>query len=180
MKSLVSSFFIILFVFWGANIRLIAQTAVLPASVDVSAIGAATYTIPIDVVPGTGGMQPSLAITYNSLWGFGNMGYRWSLTGISSITRVPQSLYYDGKVHPISFDTSDRFALDGRRLILLSGNGYHSTNAIYGQEVEEFSRTVRAWDGLNDYFADTLADGRIAYYGITQNSRLKSSFNTLA
>ena len=38
----------------------------LPGTADVSSLGAANYTIPIEVVPGTQGIQPSLSITYNS------------------------------------------------------------------------------------------------------------------
>lgn len=142
-----------------------SQPAVLPAKVDVSAIGAATYTIPIEVVPGTKGLQPNLAIVYNSMSGLNVMGQKWGLQGISSITRVPQSVFYDGNTEPVRYDTTDRFALDGKRMILFSGMSYHGSDAVYCSEVEDFSR-IRKVETTNDcYFLQTLADGSMIEYG---------------
>ncbi|MDR1345109.1 MAG: hypothetical protein LBK03_00200, partial [Bacteroidales bacterium] len=69
----------------------------LPGSIDVSATGAATYSIPIEVVPGTAGIQPHLSIVYNSQSGRGLLGMKWTLGGLSAISRAPQTTYYDGR-----------------------------------------------------------------------------------
>ncbi|MCL2413493.1 MAG: hypothetical protein FWC98_05085, partial [Bacteroidales bacterium] len=58
--------------------------------------GALTYTIPIQVPVGTSGMQPQLAIVYNSQNNFnGVLGLGFSISGLSSISRVGRNFYHD-------------------------------------------------------------------------------------
>ena len=102
----------------------------VPSQFDVSPTGAATYSIPIDIATGTAGMQQNLSVVYNSQSGNGILGLGWNLTGLSSITRTPQNNYFDNKVQGVNFSYSDKFALNGSRLILLSGN-YGYNNAKY-------------------------------------------------
>lgn len=67
----------------------------LGGEVSVSSMGTATYSIPIEVVPGTKGVQPNLSIVYSSSSGRGYLGCDWHLSGLSSITRVPRTKYPD-------------------------------------------------------------------------------------
>ncbi|MBO7488748.1 MAG: VCBS repeat-containing protein [Bacteroidales bacterium] len=150
---------------------LYAQTSAIPTTMDVNAIGASTYSIPIEVVPGTNGMHPSLAITYNSLSGHSQMGIHWGLQGLSSITRCTQTNYYDGNIQQLTFNIDDRFSLDGKRMVLLKGERYYSSDALYAFEIDDLSRIQRVEriDG-SFYFVDTLADGHIVEYGATNDA----------
>lgn len=115
----------------------------------VSPTGAAGYTIPIAVPPGTAGMAPSLSLKYSSQAGNGMIGLGWSLDGISSITRCPQTLAQDKDAngHPVfgtvDYTASDRFCLDGQRLILLPGTlNYGDDGAEYRTERNIYSRII--------------------------------------
>ena len=79
-------------------------------TVDLTALGGASYTIPVKVPEGIGGIQPNLSIVYNSQSGNGLLGWGWNLGGLSAITRVGHTLYHDGYVDGVDFD-GDRFPL---------------------------------------------------------------------
>lgn len=106
---------------WGSAM---AQTTVpgkIPGEFAISPSGAATYRIPIEVPPGVAGMQPQLALSYNSQAGNGIMGMGWSIEGLSAITRCPKTMATDGVRGGVNFNTEDRFCLDGQRLINVLG-----------------------------------------------------------
>ena len=87
----------------------------------VNESGAATYAIPITVSPGTAGMEPQLALAYSSMGQAGPLGMGWTLSGLSSISRTKATLAQDGFIDGVDFDVSDRFILDGQRLMVVSG-----------------------------------------------------------
>ena len=93
----------------------------IPAHVDVTSTGEATYTIPLWVPPGRAGIQPTLALEYHSRGGNGLLGVGWSLTGLSQITRCVQSVAVDGAAGPVKLDATDAYCLDGQRLIRVIG-----------------------------------------------------------
>src|SRR5579859_3384020 len=92
-----------------------------PGSFSVSPTGAASYTIPIWAPPGPRGVQPNIALTYNSRQGNGYLGVGWSLGGLSSIYRCNLTFAQDGAPGPITLTTSDGLCMDGKRLRLTSG-----------------------------------------------------------
>lgn len=139
----------------------------------VSPMGNVSYTIPIDVVPGPNGFQPSLSVSYNSLAGTGILGTRWSLNGISVIGRSGQTAYHDGKHSNVRLDTSDRFSMDGMRLNRVGSGSYIANNAQYVPEIENYTRitAMNVTNGQPEYFSATTEDGTIVEYGKVTNSR---------
>jgi hypothetical protein len=117
-----------------------AQMAI-PGSFSVSPDGAATYGIPIQVPPGIAGIEPSLTLGYNSRSGNGPLGVGWNVSGLSQITRCPQTLPQDGAQTGVNYTSSDRFCLDGQRLMVVAGT-YGAAGSEYRTELESFSKVV--------------------------------------
>ncbi len=141
---------------------------------DVSAMGGATYSVPIEAPPGVGGMQPSVAITYNSQAGNGIAGWGCNLSGISVITRAPKDIYHDGAAKGLTHLADEAYLLDGQRLILVSGTAGEN-GAVYSPESDPFT-TVTVYGTYNTTTANTwfdvrTSDGMKYQYGNSATSR---------
>ena len=130
------------------NISLNKELSVgsIMGNADVDPSGAATYQIPIFCPPGTAGMQPSISIGYNSHGGNGIMGIGWNICGLSGITRVPQSYYNDNNVVGVNLSQSDRFALDGNRLIIDPTQNYN-----YGDDFASYITEINTFQSIVGY-----------------------------
>ena len=151
----------------------------LGGTVDVGALGGATYTIPIELPTGINGMQPSLDLVYNSQGGNGLLGWKWDLAGLSSITRTGQTRYHDGSVGGVTLnDFTDRFMLDGQRLITVAS---YEDSMEFKLEQDDMSR-IRAYYELKNlgHFVVWKADGTIVEYGRTTDSRILPQNGQLA
>lgn len=102
-------------------------------NLSVSLTGGANYHVPIKVPAGIDGIEPEIALTYNSQGGNGLAGYGWNISGVSVISRVPSTEYHDGLTEPVDFSSTDRFSFDGQRLLLKSGS-HGEPNAVYQTE----------------------------------------------
>lgn len=143
-----------------------------PMTIDVTPTGASVCQIPIMIAPGTGGMEPSLVISYNSQSSGGLLGIGWNLGGISAITRIPANYYNDDMVDEIDFDNNDRLAIDGNRLIAISGD-YGADGTEYRTENESFQKII-SYGNINGFpqkFKVWNKDGYIVEYGFTTDSR---------
>jgi hypothetical protein len=145
----------------------------IPGKFEVTNLGAASYTIPIQVPPGVSGMEPRLALAYNSRGGNGVLGVGWSLTGLPSITRCPRTTPQDGVKGGVTNSANDRFCLDGQRLIRTSGT-YGAPGSTYATEIESFVKiTAFGSEGTGPrYFVAKTKDGQTVEFGNTDDSRI--------
>jgi len=142
----------------------------------VAPTGAARYVIPLALPPGTNGLAPALAITYDSHGGNGLLGVGFRLSGLSVIRRCGTTLAQDGRISAVALDASDRFCLDGQRLRLTSGT-YGVGGSRYQTEVESFARVhANGTAGAGPaWFRVEGRDGLTYEYGLTGDSRVESA-----
>jgi uncharacterized repeat protein (TIGR01451 family) len=163
-----------------ATLTLLALTAVVataqmmtaPGKLDVSSSGAATYTIPIAVPPGTAGVKPALTLEYSSQNSSGIIGIGWALGGLPAITRCPQTMIQNGVVGAINFDANDRFCLEGQQLVAISGT-YGADGTEYRTEIESYSRVISHGNAVAGpaWFEVRTKSGQIMEFGNTSDSR---------
>jgi len=147
---------------------------------NVTQRGGASYSIPLPVPPGSAGMVPTISISYNSQAGDGLLGIGWNLSGLSTITRAAQSVYYNGKTAPVALSNSDNFVLDGSYLIPVTGtNGQNMTT--YSTELESFVRITSVGTSTNpNYFTVETKDGNVMEYGRTDDSYVSAGSSMTA
>lgn len=172
-----------------ASFSVFAQTLVVghtPGEFSVSPTGAVTYRIPIAVPPGVAGMVPNLSLNYSSQAEMGIAGLGWSLEGSSTITRCPLTRATDGSYGAVNLNGSDRFCLDGQRLLVVSGSGaYGAAGSEYRTEIDQFSRITAngaaggsASNGPESFTVRTK-DGRVLQFGTTADSRIEAQGKTV-
>ncbi|HEY2989197.1 MAG TPA: FG-GAP-like repeat-containing protein, partial [Candidatus Binatia bacterium] len=109
-------------------------------SFKVSNNGAAAYTIPLITPAGINGIAPKLSLVYDSQRQNGLLGMGWSLEGLPTITRCPRTVAQDGAKGGVNLDTSDRFCLDGQRLMAITTGTYGAAGMEYRTEMDTFVR----------------------------------------
>ncbi|MGS2716853.1 SpvB/TcaC N-terminal domain-containing protein [Eionea flava] len=151
---------------------LASDVGVLPGEFSVSG-GQASYSVPISVASGRGGMQPDLSIHYSG-GGNGVLGVGWSLGGLSSIHRCAATLDTDGFIASgLSFSDKDRYCLDGQRLIAVNGvDGGIGTE--YKTEIDGYARIQSHGGSVNEpyYWTVKTKAGQVMTYGQDGNARV--------
>ncbi|MCF6325333.1 MAG: FG-GAP-like repeat-containing protein [Gammaproteobacteria bacterium] len=143
--------------------------------------GAASYSVPIEVPPGITGMVPTLSLSYSSQGGNGIVGMGWSLGGLSAITRCPKTVAQDQLKVGIKIDSSDRYCIDGQRLVNVTGS-YGADGTEYRTEIDSFSRIISySTQGSGPaYFTVETKSGLTMYYGNTPNSFVEAQGKSTA
>jgi RHS repeat-associated protein len=154
----------------------------LQGSLNVSASGAATYTVPITLPPGVAGMAPKLSLAYSSQAGNGIAGQGWSLTGLSMITRCPTTRIQDGVAKAVGMgldfagEATDGLCLDGKRMFETEANSYNGYDK-YRLETGDFSSItgyISTPNGVSGHatFKVMTKTGEARYYGLRPESRV--------
>ena len=136
------------------------------AQVSVSAGGTPSYGVNIGVPPGIAGMSPNLSLVYTGGGVNGPVGFGWTITGVSLVTRCPGNKATDGGPIAVNYSTADRLCLDGQRLIQtsLSGVPIASTPAANGALLDA---NGHAEDGsYTEYRTEKDIYSRIRAYGM--------------
>lgn len=136
----------------------------LPGELQVNDIGGLNYKVDLNLPPGISGISPKIGFTYNSYGGDGIMGKGWSIIGISKISRVPYSYYYNNFTNSVVLSNEDQLMIDGNYLIQVENNEYRS-------EVESFDKIIPINGDINNGFIVLKGNGLTYYYGKTEDSR---------
>ncbi len=99
----------------------------IPCNSSISDQGSVLVDVPIEVYQDPRGMSPKLSFAYNSMSGYGNMGYGWSVSGGSCITHGNKSIYYDRQVESMDLTSVDAMFLDGVRLVRVESSYRNQT-----------------------------------------------------
>ncbi len=143
----------------------------IPATINVSSTGAAYYSVDIQLPMALGGMTPNLSLAYNNQSSDGLLGWSWDLIGLSSIERVGQTEYHDGKTTSVDY-VNDRYALDGQRLMTIGDD-------VYKTEIDNCDK-IASYPGAMkgpDHFIVWKNDGTIWEYGVTEDSKIEPQGN---
>lgn len=158
--------FLILFVFIVCT-NVFAQTNNYhdtQGKIEISDNGQSVYTLPIAMPPSIQDVGPTINLVYSSGQLGGIAGQGWGISSISNISRVSTRIDIDGFVDGVDFDSNDKLAFDGQRLILVSGT-YWADGSIYKTEVLSNSKIELKGSGASMYFIATSPDGSRAWYG---------------
>ena len=147
-----------------------------PGQFGVSRLGSSEYQIPIWTPPGIRGIQPHLALVYDSNLAYGFIGPGWTITGLSAIARCNPTYAQDGTPAPITLTSADGLCLDGNRL---RGTPAGSTTT-YQTEIANFSQVTASGTAGNgpSYFTVQGKDGLTYEYGNTTDSKILPSSST--
>jgi RHS repeat-associated protein len=143
-------------------------------------MGSATYSIPIKVPPGRGGVEPKLALTYGAE-SDGSVGRLWGISGLSKIERCGRNWAMDNELRDVELSRNDYFCLDGQRLVAINGT-YGLNNTEYRTLNDNFSKIV-SYDAAGyspGYFKVWTKDGRILTFGQSEKAEEPNNARDLA
>ncbi|MBY5922769.1 FG-GAP-like repeat-containing protein [Ferrimonas balearica] len=155
----------------GLSLLTEASTVPLSGQFRVDEQGAATYQLPLALPKARANVAPNVVITYSSSnRQDGYLGVGFGISAQSMISRCPQSIATDGALVGVDLSGSDRFCLDGQRLVLATNSpaGYGEPNSVYRTEIESYQKITargQAQGGGPLAFKVEGKDGDVRYFG---------------
>lgn len=135
---------------------------------NVTPNGDFAYKIDITTAESTGGLKPQVGLNYSSSPSNGHLGVGWGLSGLSAISRCEQNVETDGTVTKVNFTNSDRFCLDGQRLIVKNGQTYGNNGTEYRTAQNSFQKVTAQTSSTSagpNSFVVKDTNGNTFYYG---------------
>lgn len=114
----------------------------LEGSYSVGNDGSFNYSISVPVAPGLNGMQPNLALVYNTNSGNGILGLGWNLMGISKIHHCDADFRRDGYKQRL-----EAYCIDGARLYKTAANEYRTEE----ESTNIFTPTMDMFVGITEW-----------------------------
>ncbi|XXU32019.1 RHS repeat-associated core domain-containing protein [Sorangium sp. So ce887] len=140
----------------------------------ITSTGEATYVMPLVSVPGRAGVEPRLALHYDSAAGEGVLGAGFSIAGLSAITRCPKTLAQDGEIRGVRYDAEDALCLDNTRLVavgrapgIIEYRTFPDTRVkVVGHHAEEGQAPAEAL-----FFEAMMPSGLVIEYGHSDSGK---------
>lgn len=152
----------------------------LSGELEVTPAGAVSYRIPLFTAAGANGLQPGMALAYDSRARSGIAGPGWQLSGLSAISRCGSTLASDGEQASIRYTASDRFCLDGVPLQAVNGS-YGAAGTEYRSELHAQQR-IRSFGSQGSgtaagpgWFEVEHPQGRVYRYGHSADARFTAT-----
>lgn len=158
MKQYYSYLFLLVF-----NIVLGQNFTDTKGELQISDSGTAVYNLPIATPPSIQNIAPVINLTYSSGTRGGIAGQGWSINSISAISRIATRIDIDGFVDGVDFDSNDKLAIDGQRLLLKTGV-YWANGSTYETEFKSNSKIELKIENGFLYFVVTAPDGSRTWY----------------
>lgn len=145
----------------------------ISADFSVNSTGKVNYNIPLNLIPSIGGIAPGLSLSYDQGAGNGLVGMGWYISGLSEISRCPTTITQDSYINGVNFNSSDKYCLNGQRLVSIGAGQYGANGTEYRTENETFSKIISYGSSGNgpSYFKVWKPSGEIETYGDTSASR---------
>ncbi|HJR72931.1 MAG TPA: RHS repeat-associated core domain-containing protein [Luteimonas sp.] len=148
------------------EVKGVAVIGTLAGTVSVGPSGSAHWRTDLKVVPGAGGLQPALSVSYDGN-GYGGLGVGFSLSAGGAIGRCRPTLGQDGGHAPVGWTQADPLCLNGARLVAVAG-AHGAAGTEYRVQNAPNVRVIAVGASTDEVsgFEVYTPDNRVTHYGL--------------